>query len=554
MSIRFTLPVVVLGTVLGSFACNSEGDAAGESGAAALAEGTVESRVTQTLKDLADFGNKRAGSDEDARAGAYLEGRWKGAALEQVHFESFSFPKFVLASSSVSVTLDGAGAAAVTHEVFAYSGTGHADADVAYVGKGHPEDYAGKDVTGKIVLVDHDDKFHRTSQVALVAQHGGIAMLWASTAPNNLIQVGTASLTDGVAAPVPAVSIGADDAKKVRDAVTGGKPAHAVLDVQASTQRAEGRNLVGTLPGSDPSGAYVVIGAHYDTWFTGSFDNGTGVAAAVVIAEDFAKRGGRKLGLRFVAYDAEEVGLFGGYDYLRKHVVVANEPMLGFVNLEEPANDNDGLKVIAHTNGSAFGTAMTDQGVASLLPTNVAMDLLPPAFGGVIPTDIQGMYRYGLQGVSTMAGSPFYHTTADTPDKVDVSMLAGVTTHIEAALDELDKSVPASFDVHDPKLWKPAITTSFSADRRSLVVNVVVKDDAGNAQPGATVDAWVDVDDFTRFARQTATADASGAAQLTFQLDASVTTSASSWLHVTTGKAYPLSESVRAIDAPPPSR
>jgi aminopeptidase YwaD len=549
VSIRFGLSSVLLATALfssASSACHGDGAADG-SGAEAFSDGTLESRVMQTLNELAAFGNKRAGTDEDEKAAHYLEGRWQKAGLTEVHFETFTFPKFELASSSLSIGLDGAGAAPMTHEVFAYSGTGQADADIAYVGKGHPTDYDGKDVTGKIVLVDHDDTFHRTAQLALVAQHGGVAMLWASTAPNDLIQVGAASLTDGQLGPAPAISISATDAKKIRDAVTAKKSAHAAVVVKASTRPAQGRNLVGTLAGSDPSGAYIVVGAHYDTWFTGSFDNGTGVAATVAIAEDLAQRGGRKLGLRFVAYDAEEVGLFGGYDYLRKHVVLANEPMLGFVNLEEPANHNDGRKVIAHTNGSSFGAATTDPTFQSLVPINVPLDVLPPAFGGVIPTDIQGMYRFGLQGTSTFAESPFYHTNADTPDKVDAALLAGVTTHIEAALDVLDKSVPASFDIHDPKLWKPAITTSLGADHKSVVVNVVVKDDAGNVQPGATVDGWIDIDDFIRFGGQTAVADPSGTAQLTFSLDDSVTANASSWLHVTTGKTYPLSESVTAI-------
>jgi hypothetical protein len=386
-----------------AFACSTSADDSSESTSAAesKAENTLQARMTQTLNDLAGFGYKRAGTDAAKRAGQYLRDRWRNAGLTAVHFEEFSFPKFELASSRLGVTLDGA-PSAPKYEVLYYSGTGRVDADIAYVGKGHPADYEGKDVRGKVVLVDRDARFHRSTQLKLVADHGGIAMLWASTAPEDLIQVGTVSLSDGALGPAPAVSISASDSQKIRDAIAANMPAHATLDVNAAVREGKGRNLVGTLEGSDANGAYFVVGAHYDTWYTGSYDNGAGVAAVVAIAEDFAKHGGRKQGLRFVAYDAEEVGLFGGYDYLRKHMIARNEPVLGFVNFETPANENDGTKALAHTNGSPFNGALIEQGLQTVYPSYIGMEVLQPLFGGVIPTDIQGMYRYGLQGTTTL--------------------------------------------------------------------------------------------------------------------------------------------------------
>jgi aminopeptidase YwaD len=524
-------------------------EAATSTSSAVTTADPLSMRLSQSLSDLASFGNKRAGTTEDVHAGNYLKRRFQDAGLEQVHFEEFTFPKFELSSSSVSLSLGGVASAtsATSHEVLAYSGTGTVDADIAYVGKGHPADYVGKDVRGKLVLVDRDARFHRATQLTLVAQNGGVGMIWASTAPNDLIQVGTVSLSEGILGAVPAVSIAATPAQAIRDAIAAGQNAHGAVSVDAAIRSAGGRNLVGTLRGSDASGAYLVVGAHYDTWFTGSYDNSAGVAAVLAMAEDLAAHGGRKLTLRFVAYDAEEVGLFGGYDYLRKHVVAANEPLLGFVNLETPANDNDGTKALAHTNGSPFPTALTDQGFPTVYPSYIGMEVLQPLFGGVIPTDIQGMYRYGLQGTTTFSDSPYYHTTADTPDKVNIDLLTSSVTHFESVLNELDNATPASFEVHDPTLWKPAITTSLSSDGTELVVNVVARDAGGTAQPAAAVEAWVDQDDFTRVAHQAVTADANGAATLTLTLPASVCSGPSSWLHVTTGKTFPLSESISQV-------
>ncbi len=531
----------------GSHAASSapQSDAGPVDGASGDASAEIQTRVTQTLGDLAGFGNKHAGTDSGVQAGNYLLTRWQQAGLVDVRFETFSFPAFDVSSSNLAVTIAGA-SVPMAHEVFAYSGAGHADADVVFVGTGHPADYAGKTVAGKIVMVQRDPYFHRQSQFELVAQNGGVAMLYLSTSPNDLIQVGTVSEPEDGLGVIPSVTVGADDGQKMIDALNGGQTVHATIDVSASINPAQGRNVIGRLPGTDPGGAYFVVGAHYDTWFTGSVDNGTGIAATLAVAEDLAARGGRRLGIVFVAYDGEELGLFGGYDYLRKHVVVGNEPMLGFFNFEMPANDDDAVKAIAHTTGSPIDGALTDSGLRSVYALYAGLEAVPPLFGGIIPTDIQGMYWYGLQGMTTACDSPYYHTVQDTLDKVDTGMLAGAVVRFEAALDELDGSPPASFAAHDPHVWQPAVTTTNDA-AGNLVVNVTAKDATGATQGNAAVSAWVDVDDFTRASLKSATADANGNASFTFSPSDLVKGAGSRWLHVTAGQTYPLAEVIRAL-------
>jgi hypothetical protein len=515
---------------------------AGDAGDPAAA---VQVRVTQTLGDLAAFGSKHAGTDPGRQAGDYLTGRWQQAGLADVHTESFSFPAFQVSSSNLAVVVDGA-SVSMGHEVFAYSGAGHADADVVFVGKGHATDYAGKSTTGKIVLLQRDPYFHRQAQFQLVAQHGGVAMLYVSTSPSNLIQIGTVSEPEDGLGAIPAVTVGADDGQKMIDALTAGQTVHATIDVAASVSPAQGRNVIGKLSGSDPSSAYLLVGAHYDTWYQGSVDNGTGIATTLAIAEDFARAGGRKLGVVFVAYDGEELGLFGGYDYLRKHVVVGNGPMLGWVNFEMPANDDDGVKALAHTNGGPIDGALGDNNLRQVYGLYAGMEAVPPLFGGIIPTDIQGMYWYGLQGMTTACDSPYYHTNQDTPDKVDTKMLASAVLHFEAALDELDNSTPASYEVHDPTLWKPDVTATKDAGG-NLVVSVVAKDATGAPQAVAAIAAWVDVDDFTRASLQTAKGDANGAASFSFTAADLAKGQGSRWLHVTAGQTYPLAEVIRSL-------
>ena len=116
-------------------------------------------------------------------------------------------------------------------------------------------------------------------------------------------------------------------------------------------------------------------------------------------------------------------------------------------------------------------TNWTLKGTSKGYTLYVGMEAVPQLFGGVIPTDIQGMYWYGLQGVSTACDTPYYHTTEDTPEKVDTAFLAKTAGHFVAALEALDRADPAAFRVRDPHLWTIDAKTTSGAS--GLAVDVV---------------------------------------------------------------------------------
>jgi hypothetical protein len=73
-------------------------------------------------------------------------------------------------------------------------------------------------------------------------------------------------------------------------------------------RRAAGRNVVGVL-GAGKRGAPIVVGAHHDGWFSGAFDNATGVASVLAIARSMIERGWEPARpVWFVSHTAEEYG------------------------------------------------------------------------------------------------------------------------------------------------------------------------------------------------------------------------------------------------------
>jgi aminopeptidase YwaD len=500
--------------------------------------------LQKTLMELAAFGNKHVGTDAGAATATYLVGRMKQLGLADVHLESFQFPRQDVTASSLSVSIDGA-ASTPGFDVFEASGAGHADGAVVWCNTAKDDDLKNLDLTGKVALVVRDPNFHRAAQYHNVTQKGAVAMLYLSIAPGNLRQVGSVRLTFEGAGTIPAVTIGADDGATIQSAVMAGKTVRATIDVQATSTPAVGNNVVGRIAGRQEG--EIVLGAHYDTWFTGSTDNGSGVAELLALAGLRAHAGRPRYTLVFVAYDGEEVALYGGYAFLRKHHVVDKEPLLAVLNFETPSAKSATLLGLGRSNQPVIDTALQGAGLGFIYTLYAGLELVAELLGGIIPTDIQGTYRSGVPTVSTAVTGPYYHTTEDTPDKVDLSLLADSTDGFNSALTALLADDTAGFAVPDPKLWTAAVTVAPRAAGDAVQVAATVRDGSGAAQAGAAASAMLLVDDFFLAGSASGTTDGSG--QVTFSFTAAQASQGAGnrYLHVTAGTTYPLVEQIVAV-------
>ena len=205
--------------------------------------------------------------------------------------ESWQFPRHVVDSQSFAATVDGS-SMSPAFEVFEGSGVGHADADVVYCGTAHPEEVAAVNLQGKIALLDRDRSYHRSAQYSNVAAAGAVAMLYNSAADGNLIQVGSVRFDGGRRSAHPRHHHRQHRRHRPRgrrrrrqDAARGHR--------RASARRA-GLGLERHRPHRGPRlSGMIVLGAHYDTWFTGSSDNGGGIAALLAIAKRRSRRASR---------------------------------------------------------------------------------------------------------------------------------------------------------------------------------------------------------------------------------------------------------------------
>lgn len=504
-------------------------------------EPTSQAELLATLEDLAAFGPKNAGTPEGQQAARYVADRFRALGLSDVHQEPFTFPQWKLISKAMTLTIDGE-PRDVGFDVFEASGSGAVDGDIIDVATATDADLEGVDLTGKVALVTRDPSFHRSAQYKNVERAGAAAMLYLSIAPSNLRQVGSVRLDWEAAGTIPALTIGADDGDAIREALGAGLTVHATIDVTVESTPGTGTNVIGVLPGERPE--RIVLGAHFDTWFAGSADNGGGVAELLAVAKRQVARGTPRYTVVFVGYDGEEIGLYGGYDYLRKHILADAVATTAVLNLESPSANEPELTGLVHSNQPALDEALKAAHLRSLYGAYAGLEIVAQLFGGIIPTDIQGAYRSGFPTVTTAVTNNYYHTPEDTPDKVDLELLALSSDAFDDALALIMAQEPSAYAMHDPEVWQAEVTTT---PGDMFVVDAVIRDGEGSPGAGAKATASILYDDFLLAGTLEAPVDADGKVRFQFPPAALEMGSGNRYLHISAGPTYPLVEKLIAL-------
>jgi len=398
----------------------------------------------EEMSACSKLGPKPPGSKAGRSMADRIAERFRAAGL-QTSFEDFHVPVFVVKRTAIRVV--GAGARDVHGETFAYGGTGHVEGDVVDVGTGRASDYAGKDAKGKIVMVKRDEAFHRSSQLTEVLAHGGIAMLYVSGAPDNLIQTGAVRFAQVTPATIPTVTVGSTDGAALRTQLAG-SGLRLAIDVEADRQDGLARNVIGVRRGTTRPDQIVVVGGHYDNWHMGAIDDCTGMGSMLGVV-NAVKNVPLAYTVVFGAWDSEEIGLVGSYDWVMRHPdsmrkVVVNQ------NLEMTAADAGALALrfgtSSPTMNAAANAAQASNGYnAAPVPATAIRQIS----GGIIPTDLQPFYSAGVQGFSTFTSTPYYHTAADLPEHVDSASLDRVTNYLRDALVGLQGIPPESLQVRE---------------------------------------------------------------------------------------------------------
>ena len=363
------------------------------------------------LEQLADIGNRMAGSEGEREGAELTRDALEAAGARNARLESFEIQGWTRGGSSI--VADGLELDCIA---LPRSPSGTASAELVDLGYGLPEDFAEADVEGAVVMVRSDipsyyDRYvHRREKYYHAVEAGAAAFVYRNHVEGCLPPTGSVGTADDPIGDVPAVGVSSEVGARLTRRFEGEELA---VSVDAEIHDAESANVHAELgPDTDER---VLVTSHVDAHdiAEGAMDNGAGTAMVVELANALAAREDElDTRVEFVAYGAEEVGLVGSShhadrtDHETIKAIVNNDGVVRARTLEFTTHGFDELEAAAEEIADRHGH-----------PVETIPRLGPHSDHW--PFVQHGVPGYHVMSTSEEVGRGWGHTFADTLDKVD---------------------------------------------------------------------------------------------------------------------------------------
>jgi hypothetical protein len=380
-----------------------------------------------------EVGPRMAGTEAEARARDWAVKKLKAMGFANVRIEPFDMPVWTRGAEGAEIltpfpqrmviTALGNSASTppegITGEIVGFNSMAEFEAAPA------------DEVRGKIVFVSHamprtqDGSGYgffggpRRQGPTLASKKGAIAIVVRSigTDYHRNPHAGVQTFADGVK-PIPAGALSIPDAEQLQRILKRGQPVTMHLTLVSQVTQGKSGNVIAEVPGRDPKAPFILVGGHLDSWDqgTGAIDDGSGVAITTAAAKRIMDAGRPLRTIRIVWFGAEEVGLFGGIDYQKKHGTE-----LHYAIAESDFGADRIWKVDSKLGKDREAEAKALQ--IALAPLGIVPGSLEKADG----SDIEPLLNAGLPGVGLSQDGTHYfdihHTPDDTLDKIDPEAL-----------------------------------------------------------------------------------------------------------------------------------
>ena len=388
------------------------------------------------------LGYRTAGSDAELATGDMLKAEMERIGLQNVTKDEFTLDTWTFTGAQLSFT-DASGAA-YTAELGGYQTDFVTDGAQSFTvidgGRGTEADLAGLDVSGKLVLVDINQRAdwwinypayeaHLAGAAAVIAvQNGGYGEV-SDDALNAQDVCGPAD--------APAFSMSRTDAELLKAAMDENGEAAVTLDADSRVgMDGTSYNIVGTIPGRDTE-HMVLMSAHYDSYFAGFQDDNAAIALMMGIAKGLIDSGYQpEKTLVFCAMAAEEWGVSDTrYDW-----------STGAYNQIFRVHPEWVGKVIADIN---FELPAMDEGTADQIRTSYELKTFVDAFKAGVP-QVDGVFPDGIEIiVPTQTWSDdFSLSIAGVPSSVTALRGGFAKTHYHSQFDNQDTYSREAFLFH----------------------------------------------------------------------------------------------------------
>jgi Iap family predicted aminopeptidase len=424
---------------------------------AVLGEVWTSEAAYATLGELCDtFGHRFAGSPGERGAAGFLAERLRRYGLENVADEPFQYTGWVRGPETVEMVAPSR--QPVRALALPYCPAGEVEAELRWAGDGEPEDYASAgaaegELRGTIVMTAAETatrngrpSSHRRDKYMRAVEAGAVAYLYVNQNPGDMPVTGGLPAGGKGPAPIPGLSLSFETGEWLRRRLQRGA-VRLRIATAAAFPEVSSSNVSAGIP-ADPASplrdALVIAGGHYDSHdiAPGALDNGAGVvcaleAARVLAAVARARGRGFARTLRFCFFAAEEIGLLGSWEYVRRHVDELDRVTF-MLNLDTVGRGFPGSEalvvtgipeLVPHfremTGRMGYGMEVRDRFTS-------ASDHFPFAMNGV-PSGEVSTVQLAATSTNGLVGRGWGHTTADTFDKANARSLqsaAAVTARV----------------------------------------------------------------------------------------------------------------------------
>lgn len=379
-----------------------------------------------------------SGTEEELKAFQYIENelRKMGIATELSFSDGYiSLPR------SAKLIVNGKEYPCLTHAMS--TNVNDLQAGLVYVGKGKREDYLGKSVKGKIVVVEG---LCMGVPVLNAQNNGAVGIIFLNDEHiHNMIGSriwGSPSIEDYEILPkIAFLSVDSFSAAEIRKALESGA-AEAIMSTLVDTRWRKLPTLVGTIKGQEAPEKYLMLSNHVDGWVYGAMDNGSANAALMHVVKTLKQHEAElKRSVKICFWSGHSHGRYAGStNYCDTHYEDLYENCFLHINADSlgakgsdiltEANcmaETKGLaapiiKAIAEQdyNGSRYGRA-GDQSFWGTGTPSLFMGLSEQPIGeGTAAKSFAELMGNGKTG----GFGWWWHSSEDTIDKIDPQRLA----------------------------------------------------------------------------------------------------------------------------------
>lgn len=311
---------------------------------------------------------------------------------------------------------------------------GGTEFEVVYLASGGEEDYIGKDVEGKAVLVEVSYAPATPEKAMLASEHKAAAMIcmnwgqpenelicnralkavWGNPTPENF----------GTIPQIAGVSVTRKDGEYLRELCLKNEKVVVNLDVQSSREWMHLPQPMGILRGTEEPEKFLIVSAHLDAWCPGVTCNATGDGTQLEMARVFGLfKDQIKRSIYFMFWNGHEIAEAAGstwfQDYFYEDI---RDNCIGYINI-----DSTGMlgaeKYKADASRELYDYAFTT--ITDILNEEIDVHYLAKtgdqSFFGVGVPSIAGRISYSEKVVKEQNGATlgyWNHTCEDGLDKM----------------------------------------------------------------------------------------------------------------------------------------